>query len=369
MPKNMGLKSRISSAYAVLLIWGLLRAKGIAKGEPNEHPGDCDLFQGSWVYDDTSYPLYNTSTCPFIQKQFDCQGNGRPDKFYLHYRWKPSVCALPKFDSQDFLRRMKGKKMLFVGDSLSVNQWQSLTCILHASVPKSKYTLSTNNVLSAFILPDYGISIVLSRNNFLVDIVEEKIGRVLKVDSIANGSAWKGYDVLIFNTWHWWLHRGKMQPWDYIQIGDTVLKDMDRLVAFRDGLTTWSKWVESNIDPTATKVFFQGISPTHYKGEEWKEPKSTCSGQTEPVKGPVYPAGLPPAVTVVKEVLANMSTTAEAVTLLDITTLSQLRKDGHPSRYGGIHGKAKIDCSHWCLAGVPDTWNEILRAILDTNSV
>ncbi|URE14946.1 hypothetical protein MUK42_13117 [Musa troglodytarum] len=40
---------------------------------------------------------------------------------------------------------------------------------------------------------------------------------------------------------------------------------MDRLVAFNKGLTTWAKWVDANINPAATKVFFQGISPTHYK--------------------------------------------------------------------------------------------------------
>lgn len=53
--------------------------------------------------------------------------------------------------------------------------------------------------------------------------------------------------------------------WDYIELGGKILKDMDRLAAFREGLTTWSRWVDSNVDANKTKVFFQGISPTHYK--------------------------------------------------------------------------------------------------------
>jgi DNA mismatch repair ATPase MutL len=40
---------------------------------------------------------------------------------------------------------------------------------------------------------------------------------------------------------------------------------MDRLDAFYKGLTTWANWVDVNVDPTKTKLFFQGISPTHYQ--------------------------------------------------------------------------------------------------------
>ncbi|XP_010277748.1 PREDICTED: protein trichome birefringence-like 39 [Nelumbo nucifera] len=320
--------------------------------------GGCNLFQGSWVYD-ASYPLYDSSSCPFIDPEFDCEKYGRPDRLYLKYRWKPNSCEVPRFNGLDFLRRWKGKKIMFVGDSLSVNQWQSLTCLLHSSVPNAKYTLTRNEPLSSVTFVDYGVTVLLYHTTYLVDIVPEKVGRVLKLDSIGAGNAWKGMDMLIFNTWHWWTHRGSSQPWDYVQDGGKLYKDMDRLMAFYKGLTTWGRWVNANVDPTKTKVFFQGISPTHYLGKDWNQARRTCSGQTQPLLGSSYPAGTPPEVIVVNKVLSRLRV---PVYLLDVTRLSQLRIDGHPTTYSGNH--KGLDCSHWCLPGLPDTWNLLLNAAL-----
>jgi len=96
------------------------------------------------------------------------------------------------------------------------------------------------------------------------------------------------------------------------------------------------------------------------RGKDWGDPKANnCYKISQPVSGSTYPGGSLPEQAIVNSVLSTMS---KPVYLLDITLLSQLRKDGHPSTYSGDH--SGMDCSHWCLAGVPDTWNEILYAAL-----
>lgn len=46
-------------------------------------------------------------------------------------------------------------------------------------------------------------------------------------------------------------------------MGNKLVQEMDRMEALKIALTTWSKWVESNIDPSKTKVFYQGVSAVH----------------------------------------------------------------------------------------------------------
>lgn len=65
---------------------------GKTNGLPMLPPG-CDLFTGSWVYDET-YPLY--TNCSFAEQGFRCAENGRADLQYRNWRWQPRDCNMPR---------------------------------------------------------------------------------------------------------------------------------------------------------------------------------------------------------------------------------------------------------------------------------
>lgn len=49
-------------------------------------------------------------------------------------------------------------------------------------------------------------------------------------------------------------------------------------------------------------------------------------------------------------------------TVLHITPMSALRSDAHVGTYSDT--PEVPDCSHWCIPGVPDVWNEMLLSYM-----
>ncbi|KAJ6362030.1 hypothetical protein OIU78_002437 [Salix suchowensis] len=344
---------------------------------------NCDFFDGEWVKDD-SYPLYKPGSCSLVDEQFNCIHNGRPDKGYQKYKWKPKGCTLPRLNPHDMLDMLRGKRLVFVGDSLNRNMWESLVCILRGSVKDRSKVFEANGrhhfrgeASYSFVFKDYNCTIEFFVSPFLVQEWEMPVKdgskkETLRLDLVGRSSSqYKSADIIVFNTGHWWTHDKTSKGKDYYQEGSHVYNELNVLEAFRKALTTWARWVDANVNPMKSLVFFRGYSASHFSGGQWNS-GGQCDSEVEPIKNVTYLREYPSKMLVLEKVLRNMKT---HVTYLNVTQMTDYRKDGHPSVYrkqnlSPEERKSPMhfqDCSHWCLPGVPDAWNEILYANLLVN--
>ncbi|CAI9119010.1 OLC1v1020657C2 [Oldenlandia corymbosa var. corymbosa] len=217
---------------------------------------------------------------------------------------------------------------------------------------------------------DYNVSIDFIRSPFLVQEWKfmSKAGirrETLRLDMIQSSSVkYQDADIIIFNTGHWWTHQKTYKGDSYFQEGNHVYDKLEVRDAFSKALRTWAQWVDSNINTTQTMVFFRGYSASHFKGGQWNSGGS-CDGETQPIANDTYLSPYPWMMRTLESVIQTMKT---PVHFLNITRMTDYRKDGHPSVFGQTEEFRRPgmvqDCSHWCLPGVPDSWNELLYAIL-----
>ncbi|KAM7271077.1 hypothetical protein ACFE04_030291 [Oxalis oulophora] len=341
---------------------------------------DCDLFTGKWVYDNKSHPLYKEDECEFLTSQVTCLRNGRKDSNFQSWRWQPNDCNLPKFKARLLLEKLRNKRLMFVGDSLNRNQWESMVCLVQSVVPPGRKSLTKNGSLSIFRVDDYNATVEFYWAPFLVQSNSDDpkmhsiLNRIIMPESIKkHGKNWKNVDFLVFNTYIWWMNTFSMKVLrGSFDEGDADYDEVERPVAYGRVLKTWAKWVDKNIDPNRTTVFFSSMSPLHIKSLDWDNPDGIkCALETTPILNLSLPLNVGTDRRLFA-IAANVTQSMKVPThFLNITTLSEYRKDAHTSVYTIRQGKmltaeqqadpnTYADCIHWCLPGLPDTWNEFI---------
>ncbi|KAH6824758.1 trichome birefringence-like protein [Perilla frutescens var. hirtella] len=346
-------------------------------------PEECSLNQGKWVFNRTIKPLYTDTTCPYLDRQVSCVKNGKRDFDYQHWEWEPDDCILPRFDPKTALQKLQGKRIMFVGDSLQRGQWQSLVCLVESVIPQGEKSMKRGRMHNVFKAKEYNATIEFYWAPFLVEsnsdlhIIADPKKRILKVDSVAkHAKHWTGVDILVFNTYVWWMSGLKIKSlWGSFANGEEGFQELDAPVSYTIGLKTWANWVDTNINPNKTKVFFTTMSPTHQRSADWGNEKGIkCFNETKPIRNKWHwgTGSDKRVMSAVVDVVGKMKT---PVTVLNITQLSEYRIDGHSSIYTETGGRLLTDeekedplhyadCIHWCIPGVPDTWNRILYAHL-----
>ncbi|TYH32822.1 hypothetical protein ES332_D13G016700v1 [Gossypium tomentosum] len=265
-------------------------------------------------------------------------------------------------------------------DSLNRGQYVSMICLLHTLIPEHAKSMKSydNDALTVFRAKDYNASIEFYWAPFLLEsnsdnaVVHRVPDRIVRRGSInKHGKHWKGVDILVFNTYLWWMTgldikilKGSFED-EEKEIIEVSAED-----AYRMAMRSMLRWVRKNMDRKKTRVFFTSMSPTHGKGIEWGgEPGKNCYNQTTIIEDSNY-WDSNSRKTIMNVIAEEFSKSKFPITFLNITQLSSYRKDAHTSIYKKqwspltaeqlANPVSYADCVHWCLPGLQDTWNELL---------
>ncbi|CAK7348755.1 unnamed protein product [Dovyalis caffra] len=347
--------------------------------------GKCDLFIGDWV-PDPSGPFYTNQSCLQIEGHQNCMKNGRPDSGYLHWRWNPRECSIPKFNPKKFLRLMRNKSWAFIGDSISRNHVQSLLCILSQVEQAVEVYHDKEYRSKIWQFPSHNFTLSVIWTPFLVqaDIFEDMNGVSsseiqLHLDKLDKKwtDQYRNFDYAIIAGGKWFLktaiyHENNVVTGCHYCRGKN-LTELGFDYAYRKAVQLIFNFITNSGHKAL--AFFRTTTPDHFENGEWFS-GGTCNRKVPFKEGEV---NMTDVDTIMRNIELEEFVKATALgsekrvvlKLLDTTRLSLLRPDGHPGPYRQFqpfakdkNAKVQNDCLHWCLPGPIDSWNDLVMEMI-----
>ncbi|KAL9249454.1 trichome birefringence-like 35-like protein, partial [Drosera capensis] len=178
--------------------------------------------------------------------------------------------------------KLRGKRLMFVGDSLNRGQWISMVCLRSSVISADKRSMSPNSHLTIFRAEDYNATVEFLWAPLLVDS---------NSDDPVNQTKWCGEK-------------------------NMVCEELDGVGVMALAMKTWVKWVHSGVDPLK-------------KRQTAPLPFSNCYSESSPIKLESY-WGSGSDLTTMRMVRKVLPSLGSKLTVLNITQLSEYRKHGYP---------------------------------------
>ncbi|PIM99032.1 hypothetical protein CDL12_28477 [Handroanthus impetiginosus] len=347
--------------------------------QPQKGSENCDLFKGKWIRDERE-TLYTNYSCKLMPLLKNCFLHGRKDTDFLHWKWKPDQCELPRFRPETFFSIFRGKTMAFIGDSLARNQMESLLCLLTTVETAKSIEKDAEERFATWKFPKYNFTLMVFWSQFLVTATERVIngtttgGFNLHLDKI--DSRWSEklplMDYAIFSAANWFFRQ------NYLYEGGNVIGcvycQVPNVTDFGPGLAIRRAFRAAfqavNNCKNCRKIFalLRTYSPSHFENGIWNTGggcnRTRPFGKEEVNRdGPNWEYR---KIQVEEIEIARNSgeESGNIFEVLDVTEMMAMRPDGHPGvHWGNIWMKGYNDCIHWCLPGPIDVWNELLLEV------